>query len=146
MLSKSVEYAIRALVYIQLQNWDWKRPGYRGIASEIESPEQFTAKILQVLTRFDLINSMKGRNGGFAFNEDNAPLSIYRVIVAFDGEKFFTRCNFGFKNCDGNNKCPLHDEFSKIRNNFTQMVNEETIQTLAQRIKEGEAVLTQTLH
>ena len=145
MLSKSAEYAIRALVYIQLQNWEGKRPGYREIAREIDSPEHFTAKILQILTKHSLINSLKGRNGGFAFDEQDGPLVLYRAIVAIDGEKTFTRCSFGFKNCDGDHKCPLHDEFSKIRNDFTRMVNQETIQALAQRIKDGDAVLKQTL-
>ncbi|TDO04702.1 RrF2 family transcriptional regulator [Sunxiuqinia elliptica] len=145
MLSKSAEYAIRALVYIQLQNWEEKRPGYREIAREIESPEHFTAKILQVLTRFNFINSMKGRNGGFAFNAKDEPLKLYRVIVAIDGEKAFTRCSFGFKSCDSGNKCPLHDEFSKIRNDFTALVNKETIQSLAKKIQKGEAVLTQSI-
>ena len=145
MLSKTAEYAIRALVYIQLQNWEGKRPGYREIAREIESPEHFTAKILQVMTRFDLINSLKGRNGGFAFDERDEPLQLYRVIVAIDGEKSFTHCSFGFKSCDGENKCPLHDEFSKIRNNFEKLVKTETIQNLAVRIKSGEAVLTQKI-
>jgi Rrf2 family protein len=143
MLSKTAEYAIRALVYIQLQNWEGKRPGYRKIAQEIESPEHFTAKVLQVLTRYKLINSLKGRNGGFAFDKNDPPLQLYRVILAMDGEKSFTRCSFGFKSCDGEDKCPLHDEFSKVRNNFEFLVKRETIQMLAQRIKEGEAVLTQ---
>ncbi len=143
MLSKTVEYAIRALVYIQLQNWEGKRPGYRKIAQEIESPEHFTAKILQIFTRFELINSMKGRNGGFAFDETMKPLQLFRVIAAVDGEKSFNKCSFGFKSCDVKNKCPLHDEFSKIRENFESMVKKETIQSLAQRIREGKAVLTQ---
>ena len=143
MLSKTAEYAIRALVYIQLQNWEGKRPGYRKIARETDSPEHFTAKILQIMTRYRLIYSLKGRNGGFAFDESEAPLPLYRVIVAVDGEKTFTGCGFGFKNCDSNNKCPLHDEFAKVRGNFEAMVRSETIQSLARRIKEGEAVLKQ---
>lgn len=145
MLSKTAEYAIRALVYIQMQNWEGKRPGYREVAREIESPEHFTAKILQTMTRFGMIYSLKGRNGGFAFDEGDEPLPLYRVIVAIDGEKAFTRCSFGFKSCGGENKCPLHDEFSKIRNNFYKLVRTETIQLLAERIKDGSAVLTQTI-
>lgn len=145
MLSKTAEYAIRALVYIQLQNWLGKRPGYREISREIESPEHFTAKILQVMTRFDLIYSLKGRNGGFAFDDQNEPLHLYKVITAIDGEKAFTRCSFGFKSCGGEEKCPLHDEFSTIRNNFEYMVKKESIQDLAERINNGEAVLTQKI-
>lgn len=39
MLSKSTEYAIRALVFVQLRNWEKKRPGVGEIAKEIEAPE-----------------------------------------------------------------------------------------------------------
>jgi Rrf2 family protein len=146
MLSKTAEYAIRALVYIQLQNWEGKRPGYRTIAREIDSPEHFTAKILQLLIRHKIIYSLKGRNGGFAFDEQAPPLQLFRVIVATDGEKTFTSCGFGFKNCDSQNKCPLHDEFAKVRGNFEEMVKSETIQALAQRVKDGKAVLSQTIN
>ena len=65
MLVKSTEYAIRALVYIQLQNWNKKRPGVIEIAKEIEAPAAYSAKILQTLTRHKLVDSMKGRGGGF---------------------------------------------------------------------------------
>ena len=61
MLTKSSKYAIRALVYIQLQNWNKQRPGADEIAREIEAPEAFLAKILQTLTKHKLLDSMKGR-------------------------------------------------------------------------------------
>ncbi len=71
MLSKSSEYAIRALVFIQLCNWEKKRPGVGEIAKEIEAPEAYTAKILQTLTKNKLLDSMKGRGGGFFFMKIN---------------------------------------------------------------------------
>ncbi|MGQ8336294.1 RrF2 family transcriptional regulator [Sunxiuqinia sp. A32] len=141
MLTKSAEYAIRALVYIQLQNWEGKRPGYREVAREIESPEHFTAKVLQLMTRFNLIYSIRGRNGGFAFDEDDEPLKLVKIILAMDGQRVFTKCSFGFKSCDANNKCPLHDDFAKIRDGFEELVNKETIQSLARKIQKGDAVL-----
>ena len=64
MLGKATEYAIRALVFIYLRNLEGKRPGFREIAANIDSPVQFTAKILQTLTRMEIISSMKGRGGG----------------------------------------------------------------------------------
>ena len=51
MLAKGTEYALRALVYIQLQNWEQKRPGVEEIAIEIEAPVAYSAKILQNLTK-----------------------------------------------------------------------------------------------
>ena len=145
MLSKTAEYAIRALVYIQLQNWEEKRPGFKEIAKNIESPEHFTAKILQVLTRHDLIKSIKGRNGGFFFDKKNKDLQLQKIIIAIDGEKSFTQCGFGFKICDHENKCPLHDDFSELRENYSFLIQKRTIQFLAKKILKGEAVLNQNI-
>lgn len=52
MLARNTEIAIRALVNIQLKNTENKRPGASEIAREIEAPEAYLAKILQVLKRY----------------------------------------------------------------------------------------------
>ena len=67
MLGKTTEYAIRALVYIYIQNIEGERPGFKEIAKKIDSPEQFTGKVLQNLTRANIVSSMKGREVAFSF-------------------------------------------------------------------------------
>ena len=142
MLGKTTEYAIRALVYVYMQNQEGKRPGYKEVAKKINSPEQFTAKILQSLARAELISSMKGRGGGFFFGNPAAPLPLYDVIRVMEGEKFFSKCGFGLRQCDSNNPCPLHDDYSPVREGFFELVTKQTIQKLANKINEHKAVLT----
>ena len=142
MLGKTTEYAIRSLVYIFIQNQEGKRPGFKEISKKIDSPEQFTAKILQNLARAELISSMKGRGGGFFFDKPATPLTIFEVIRVIEGEKFFFKCGFGLKRCDGENPCPLHDDYLPVREGFFQLVKKETIQSLANKINERKAVLT----
>jgi Rrf2 family protein len=142
MIGKASEYAIRSLVYIFLQNQDGKRPGYKEISEKTGSPEQFTAKILQSLARAQLVSSMKGRGGGFFFDESADPLTLYEIIRVIEGEKFFIKCGFGLKRCDAENPCPLHDDYSLIREGFFKLVTNQTIQSLATRINEHQAVLT----
>ena len=142
MLGKTTEYAIRALVYILIQNQDGKRPGFKEISKKIDSPEQFTAKVLQNLARAELISSIKGRGGGFFFDQTATPLTIYDVIRVMEGDKFFSKCGFGLKRCDGESPCPLHDDYSSVREGFFKLVKEETIQSLAKKINEQKAVLT----
>jgi Rrf2 family protein len=132
MLTKSTEYAIRALVYVQLQNWLKKRPGVEEIAREIEAPEAFSGKILQTLTKHKLLDSMKGRGGGFFFDENESHLTLYDVIH---------KCGFGLKNCNNENPCPLHDRYIEVRDGFYNIVKSETINSLAKKILEGNAVL-----
>ncbi|HAF28075.1 MAG TPA: Rrf2 family transcriptional regulator [Bacteroidales bacterium] len=141
MLTKSTEYAIRALVYVQLQNWDKKRPGVNEIAKEIETPPAFTAKILQLLTKHKLIESSKGRGGGFYFGNENQDLTLYKVIVIMEGDSCFTKCGFGLKNCSNNNPCPLHEKYVHVREGFLEIAETETIQTISKRIVDGKAFL-----
>lgn len=141
MLTKSTEYAIRALVYVQLQNWLKKRPGVEEIAREIEAPEAFSGKILQTLTKHKLLDSMKGRGGGFFFDENESHLTLYDVIHVMEGDACFHKCGFGLKNCNNENPCPLHDRYIEVRDGFYNIVKSETINSLAKKILEGNAVL-----
>ncbi len=141
MLSKSTEYAIRALVFIQLKNWENRRPGVEEIAREIEAPVSFTAKILQTLTKHKLLGSMKGRGGGFAFEENQSQLSMYDVIHVMEGDACFYKCGFGLKSCNDDNPCPLHDQYVVIRDGFFDIVKKETISSLSEKIRDGHAVL-----
>ena len=141
MLSKSSEYAIRALVFIRLQNWKKKRPGVAEIAREINAPVAFTAKILHMLTKHQLLSSMKGRGGGFFFTADQSDLSLYEVIMVMEGTRLFTRCGFGLKNCSESNPCPLHAQYTEIRESILKLVQSETTGSLAAKITSGQAVL-----
>ncbi|MEX0983074.1 MAG: Rrf2 family transcriptional regulator [Bacteroidales bacterium] len=141
MLSKSSEYAIRALVFIQIQNWEKRRPGVIEIAREIEAPAAFSAKILHTLTTHRLLDSMKGRGGGFFFPNGQSDLTLYKVIHIMEGDKLFSSCGIGLKSCSDTKPCPLHEQYTPIRNSLIQLVNSETISSLAQRIRDGKAVL-----
>lgn len=145
MLSKSTEYAIRALVFIQLRNWEQKRPGVGEIAHDIEAPEAYTAKILQTLTKNKLLDSMKGRGGGFFFSDNQSNLTLYDVIHVVEGDACFYKCGFGLKLCNNDNPCPLHEKFKGVRDGFFEIVKTETIKSLSEKIKHGDAVLNRIL-
>ncbi|MDD2279138.1 MAG: Rrf2 family transcriptional regulator [Bacteroidales bacterium] len=142
MLGKTTEYAIRALVYIYIQNSEGKRPGFKEISKMIDSPEQFTAKVLQSLTRAEIISSMKGRGGGYFFDDLSIPLKLSEVIESVEGNGFFLKCGFGLNHCDAGTPCPMHEGYSKVREGFFRFTNEQTIQSLAQKINNNEATLT----
>ncbi|MDF1573700.1 MAG: Rrf2 family transcriptional regulator [Bacteroidales bacterium] len=145
MLSKSTEYAIRSLVFIQVQNWMEKRPGVAEIAKEIEAPTAFTAKILHTLTTHGLLNSMKGRGGGFFFTDNQSELTIYEIILVMEGNGLFSKCGIGLKNCSDDNPCPAHDQYKYIRDQLLSLAQSETISSMAKKILEGHAVLNRII-
>ena len=145
MLSKAAEYAIRAMVYIWIKNQQGTRPGYRTVATEIGSPEHFTAKVLQTMTRFNLIKAGKGRSGGFYFEDLEKDLPVMEIIRAVDGDHFFTSCAFGFQSCNCDNPCPMHEDFKVVRDGFYEMVMRLTVQSMAAKVLSGSATLHQSL-
>ena len=64
MFSKATEYALRATIFIAQNSSEEKKVGIQTIAKAIDSPQSFTAKILQLLTRDNkIISSAPGRHG-----------------------------------------------------------------------------------
>ena len=145
MFNKETEYALRGLVYIKLQNLKNRRPGTAEIAKEIEAPPFYTAKILQRIVRIGLLESLKGKGGGFFFDNNKPDLPLVKLITATEGDKSFSGCGFGLKHCDENNPCPLHEKYAPIRNSINKLVSEETVQSLAEKVYKKELRLTEVL-
>jgi Rrf2 family protein len=145
MFNKETEYALRGLVYIKLQNLKERRPGTSEVAKEIEAPPFFIAKILQRLVRFGFLKSLKGKGGGFFFDPDKPDLPIINLISSIEGDRSFSGCNYGLKQCDSNNPCPLHEKYIPIKEALNKLFTEETVQSLAEKVYKKELSLIEVL-
>lgn len=131
MFSNETEYALRSLIYIQTQNSKGLRPQVEEIARQIDAPRPFIAKILQRLVKYGFVMSAKGKNGGFFFKADNQEIVIKEVIVAVEGARVISSCILGLSICSSDKPCPLHEKFSAIKAALINLVESETIQSLA---------------
>lgn len=131
MFSKSCEYALRATIYIAQQTTKNKKVSIVNISKEINSPEAFTAKVLQQLSKNKIIKSIKGLHGGFIIEEGKMKTIVLSDIVKlFDGNSIYTGCGLGLKGCDSNAPCPLHEKFNTIRENLKNMLEKTTLEIL----------------
>tara|TARA_Y100001933_G_scaffold265092_1_gene335285 strand:+ start:413 stop:850 length:438 start_codon:yes stop_codon:yes gene_type:complete len=138
MFSKACEYGIRAAVYIALQSLEGRRVSVTEIAEEIDSPVAFTAKILQQLTRNNIVNSVKGPTGGFEIErEDMDSVKLNMIVKAIDGDQIYMGCGLGLKECNASKPCPLHDKFVDIRSNLRKMLQNTSLYELATGLEVG---------
>lgn len=138
MFSKACEYGIKAIIHIAVLSQEGKRVGLKEIAKEIDSPEAFTAKILQILAKNSLIQSTKGPNGGFELDaKQMKKIKLSDIVSAIDGDSIYKGCGLGLKECSEKRPCPVHDKFKKIRNDLRKMLEETTILMLATDQKNG---------
>ncbi len=142
MFSKACEYGIKASIYIALNSYKGRRVSLKEIAQEINSPEAFTAKILQALARNNIINSVKGAHGGFEINkEDIKNKTLSDIVTAIDGDHIYNGCGLGLDICDEMHPCPVHDKFKIVRNELKDMLENTNLEELALGIKSGKSFL-----
>ncbi|RBW56494.1 transcriptional regulator [Tenacibaculum sp. E3R01] len=128
MFSKSCEYGLRAIIFIAQQSAQDIKVSLSTISSAIDSPQAFTAKVLQQLTRNDIVKSIKGPYGGFVIEDFKMnTIKLSDVVKVLDGDSIFTSCGLGLKECNDKSPCPLHFQFIEVRNKLKSMLNNTTL-------------------
>lgn len=138
MFSKACEYGIRACIYIAEQSQLNRKVGLKEVADAIESPEAYTSKILQLLSRNKIINSGKGPLGGFSMDKDELNyIKLSSIVKVIDGDDIYTGCGLGLSKCNEEMPCPLHDQFKLIREELKMMLERTTVKALADDLEKG---------
>lgn len=142
MFSKACEYAIKATIYIARKSLAKKRVNVKEVAEAVNAPVAFSAKILQQLCRENILESVRGKQGGFILNEEKQKeTTIFDIVRIIDGEGLFTDCGLGLHKCSSENPCPVHDDFSVVRNNLLAMTKKYSFYDLALKTENGLAWL-----
>lgn len=142
MFSKACEYGIRAAIFIAKNSYEGRRVSPKEISKEIDSPQAFTAKILQNLVKYNVIKSVQGAYGGFEIDKDQIDkIKLSQIVEAIDGDKIYSGCGLGLNECSEKRPCPLHDKFKSVRNDLKIMLETTNLYELTTGLKNGVAFL-----
>lgn len=138
MFSKACEYGIKASTYIALQSLEMNRVSLKEIASEIDSPIAFTAKILHKLAKNDILESVKGPYGGFQIKKERIDsIKLANIVAAIDGDNIYNGCALGLDKCNALQPCPLHEKFVGIRGDLKKMLENTSLYEVATGLEVG---------
>jgi Rrf2 family transcriptional regulator, nitric oxide-sensitive transcriptional repressor len=105
MFSTTVEYALRAMTYLAATP-DEAATAQR-IAGATQVPEDYLSKVLVQLVRAGVLDSQRGRNGGFRLARHPSAISMLEVVTAVDSIPRIKVCPLGLRE-HGVKLCPLH--------------------------------------
>lgn len=126
--SKACEYGMRAAIYVAQESESDKKVSVKDIAKAIESPEPFTGKIMQKLTKNGLIQSVKGPYGGFFVDEAAMKKTkLSDIITLFDGKNAYSGCVLGLRTCSDKKPCPLHKESEPIVDSLRSLLENKSL-------------------
>ncbi|MBU4537959.1 MAG: Rrf2 family transcriptional regulator [Weeksellaceae bacterium] len=118
MLSKKSQYALRALSYLVAKQEEGPVL-ISEIAEKKKIPIKFLENILLELKKAEILDSKKGKGGGYFFNANPKEISLARIIRLVNGPIAMLPCvslNF-YENCMNCNEkhCALHDVLIEAR-------------------------------
>lgn len=119
MLSRAADYAVRAVVYLGGLIPDSRVAQYE-IADAIDAPNTFTGKVLQRLVAAELVESRRGKGGGFSLTDRGRNGSMFDVVVAIDGQPRLNICLTVPGRCPRASFCAPHRVWGVAQ---AQMVN-----------------------
>lgn len=128
MLSKTCEYALRAMIYVAQHSKNGQMINIKEISENIDSPELFIGKILQNLSKQGFLQSSKGRYGGFYIDDKGAKRSLADIVIAVDGDKMFKGCGVGLEYCSEKKPCPIHYQYKEARNSIYKIYKTTTLE------------------
>ena len=130
MLSRKGQYAFRALTHL-VDRMDQGPILISEISRKKRIPLKFLENILLELKRAGILDSKKGKGGGYFIKADPAKTTVASVIRIVDGPiallpcvslNFYQRC----KNCDERN-CGLHDIMENVRDATLAVLERRTL-------------------
>ncbi len=143
MLSKKTKYAINALVFLAREN---KLRGAEPVQiikiSQSESiPRKFLEAILLDLKNAGILNSKKGKAGGYFLQKSPDEINIAEVMRLFDGaiallpcvaHLYYARC----EECQDEATCGIRSVFAEVRAESVNMLKKATLTEILRRSEE----------
>lgn len=85
-----------------------------AIASLTGLPEPTVSKVLKILTRAELIVSIRGAGGGYQLQKPPTAISVLQIIEAMEGRVMMVECVETDHNCTIGTGCPLQGRWDPI--------------------------------
>ena len=112
LITRNTDYAVRALCCIAEQKQEIISADQ--LVKSLEMPRPFLRKILQTLNKEGLLNSSKGKGGGFTLAVSPGEITLADVMKIFQGPIRLNECKFKKSDCPFISDCLLKKKIDKI--------------------------------
>jgi Rrf2 family protein len=133
MLSKKSQYAFKALAYLT-EKFNKGPVLISEISTKKKVPLKFLENILLELKKAGILESKKGKGGGYFLKKDPSQIKVVTIVRLVNGPvamlpcvslNFYRRCD----NCD-ETSCGLHDIMIQVRDASLAVLENKTLTDL----------------
>ena len=138
MISKKCKYAIKALLYLADHQSDERSVFSSEIAEKENIPKKFLETILRELRNFKLLQSQRGKKGGYRLIKNPDDIYLSELIRMVDGPIAMLPCvslNYysSCEECDEEN-CEIKRVFEKVRDRTLEVLTTTSISSMKNKV------------
>ncbi|MCE2998096.1 MAG: RrF2 family transcriptional regulator [Cyclobacteriaceae bacterium] len=139
MLSKKCKYAIHALVYLA-ERHEQGPVQIQDISDDQHIPKKFLEAILLELRHAKILESKKGKGGGYYLIKDPSEVNLMQVMRLIDGPiallpcvslNYYERCD----ECRNEKTCGIRDSLVHVRDETLKILGNSTLAKIVKREK-----------
>ncbi len=139
MLSKKCKYAIHALVYLA-ERHEQGPVQIQDISDDQHIPKKFLEAILLELRHAKILESKKGKGGGYYLVKDPSEVNLMQVMRLIDGPiallpcvslNYYERCD----ECRNEKTCGIRDSLISVRDETLKILGNSTLAKIVKREK-----------
>jgi len=131
LITRNTDYAVRALCCIAEQKQEVISADQ--LVKSLEMPRPFLRKILQILNKEGLLNSSKGKGGGFALSVSPGEIALTDVMKIFQGPIRLNECKFKKSDCPYISDCLLRKKIDEIEKEVITKLKAITIASIIKK-------------
>ncbi len=130
-LNSTARNALRAVLYVAEHGED-APVRVDDIAASLKSPRNYLSKTMHALTRAGVLQSVRGRNGGFHLTDPANQLTLARVVAPFlpAGDR---RCLLGRATCTDAHPCLAHHRWGRVASEVEAFFGQTTVADLLKK-------------
>ncbi len=124
LITQTAEYALRAMSCLAATHDTFVRAEELSIGSQV--PKAYLSKILRKMVVAELVVAKRGHHGGFQLARAPEQITLQDVLAAIDALPT-NRCAFGFRTCNPDNQCPLHDAWMELKGSYLDWMTRHSL-------------------
>lgn len=145
IMSRTSQYAIQALTFMAIQPFGTLVTVY-DIASQLNVPAAYLAKIMQSLNKAKFLSTQRGRHGGIYLHAGAETVGLLEILAYTERGSLVHDCLLGLKTCSDETACPIHGTWQPIKQAIIDLLEECTLQRLAEDVRSGRYQLSNLPH
>lgn len=128
-ISRLTDYATAVVLFLQKDN---QLQSSELIAQAVGLEIPTVSKVLKLLTKAQILSSIRGANGGYQLAKNNANVSLYDVITAIEGNTAITECTNADSLCSQEQNCNTRSGWQQVNDDIKNILLNMTIKRMAE--------------